>query len=223
MKDFDPSSQSLDMIARANLSEIVKNSEYLGYAKAQHPLMLNMVDPSKVATDEFAEVFQKYRWPDEHDMVKIVGRTKTYENDRDFLYHLRVYSDEPKDEGKHLNNFNVWLRTEPQEEFDPTLLQSSAYGMQPALHRAYAIAPDLMENVQTFFSETYNRFKGRPEEMNEFLGKPENADAIRAAHMTYRILGRLFKVQDEKLQLDQMFGDATSAQPLTDVHKALTK
>jgi len=95
--------------------------------------------------------------------------------------------------------------------------------MQPALHRAYAIVPDLMENIQVFFSETYNRFQGRSEAMTEFLAKPENADAIRAAHMAYRILGRLFKVRDEVFQLDQMFGAAESAQPITDVHKALTK
>lgn len=222
MNDFDPSLPSPEIIARANLSEIVKNADYITYAQPRIPLMLNAVNQEQAATDEFSNMFHKYRWPDEHDKEMITGKTKIYENDREFLYYLRVYSDEPEERDKYLNNFNVWLRTKPQEEFDPVNMQDATYGMQPALHRAYAIAPDLMENLQVFFSQSYEKFKGRADEMTEFLAQPTNADVIKAAHMAYRILGRLVKHTDQILQMDNMYSKPEVAKPIIDVHKALT-
>lgn len=188
---------------RDNLLQATGNKVYQEYSNEGGPINLREVDPAAI-DDNFGTVFQAYGWPDMSDSRSVERDTVTYSDNDNFLHNLRVYPESPDKviQKRYLNNFNVWLRTKPVTNPNPVI---DTYAAHPALHRAHAVVPDLMTSVQEFFDAAYSQ-SANSDELTEFLYLEENAVAIEAAHMTYRILKRLIKQDDRYRQFDILFG-----------------
>jgi len=223
MNDFEPQAESPENTARNSLKEIIRSSKYERYTDSKVPLIEEFLDQQITDSDEFIEVKALYDWPESVDRFAFKHLQREYRDNKDFLYHLRVppsEGDDPDHKRRYLNNFNVWLRTKPSNVLNPEDIQEGAYSFQPALHRGYVLAPDLLENLQIFFSSARSRLDA--DELTKFLALPENKEIVAGAHMAYQILGRLFKHADMYIQMKNMFNDDSNAQPIYDIHKALT-
>jgi len=200
---------------REDIIEAIDNSEYQRYAHGEGILPANVVtiDTADAAWD----FVSSQEWPDATD-TDIRTDSVTFESDEEFLDALRNY-----DNPNYLNNFNVLLRTLVAEDAQGTNVEGfleKIYATKPVLFRMYALAPDLIAPVQAFYKEA-TRIYGRNDELTAFLEQTENSSVIEATHLTYKIMKRLFKKDDQYRQMKTLYASHEGAKLIHDAHEEL--
>lgn len=178
--------------------------KYLPETALEQPLKVEDL-PDEIRTSEvFLAFIEGEGWPSEADST--VDRHLHHDTVEDFWSNFTYKNGTPPSD-KNLNNFRVWLATEPVvipegntladlmsgkiEGVTPNGMEV-LYGLNPALHRAYAIAGDLMENFQAYHSDLRTVPGGIDARMNQ-LSKDGDAHAELkdATYTAYLLLNRL--------------------------------
>jgi hypothetical protein len=204
---------------REDIIEVIDNNpKYLHYAQGKGVLPANEIitDMSDAAWD----FVSSHEWPDATDS-DIRTNSVTFDSDEEFLDALRNY-----DNPNYLNNFNVLLRTLVAVDARGTNIDAGAfaekiYATKPVLFRMYALAPELIALIQAFYIEAAKQYE-RSDDLTSFLKQPENEPIIEATHLTYKIMKRLFKKDDQYRQMRALFGsDTAGAELIFDAHDEL--
>lgn len=179
--------------------------------------------PNQPLESSFSETFpglfdllDTYGWPSQLETSDIIPTHESvYSNAQDFW--LNMYGG--YDGAKYLNNFKCWLATRPIPRRQPnSTLHDIVYGLQPALLRAYAVAPELFVLLQSVTSDD----EGAPidEERASEISQ-QYPDIPEAAFVAYRLLGKLLTPQDEETVFKSLGNNPAEAQRVTDAHQYL--
>jgi hypothetical protein len=186
---------------RAQLERAVDDVELINYAMSTGPLMLSDILSSRY--DAIQPVVEELGWPDENDSD--IAPVKDY-IDTEFIEQL-FSTKTPEEDERALNNFRLYLRARPIS--DPREAAGdleNMYGLNPFVHRANALSPDLFSALRT----SMNAFEMSESKLARYqLLRSENSEIRTAYHMGYRIMGRLVKKDD-------------LSTPISDAHQALT-
>ena len=193
--------------ARESLKKAVTSFDNLDYAgislsdgtEEKDRLVIAGVSPLVQRGDKFQTVFATYGWPNKMQ-DHLIEPVITYESDNDFIDSLKGISGQ--DHKLISAYFLTLLQIAPDNEPPINHIMAEAVGNYPALHRAYAIAPDLFDNLRVVLRELVKQYRELPpldeDHLYEAITAEENQDVAMAMHMAYRILGRLLKVDDRK-------------------------
>jgi hypothetical protein len=220
-------------VAREQVAAACDNPEYQAYILKEGPLFL---DELGGASEELATVIARYGWPDEIDGV--IKAPPRYETDVEFMRGLKKQLGNGPSLSNHpfLHMLGAPLIDSYEEVARLGLRGIDLNGATPSLHRAHAVAPDLIDGARVIVNKMmsrYSHYKILPsEEFIERMRSPElshdedplldgyltpgNEDICRALHMSYQLMARLLKVDDFSRidQSDDFKGrhiDATSA------------
>ncbi|HTK39415.1 MAG TPA: hypothetical protein VL362_00950, partial [Patescibacteria group bacterium] len=160
------------------------------------------------ASEAFVEFVKQYDWPSQLNADGMKPATE-YESDEAFwqaVWH--------RDAPDYLNNFVHWYLTEPKDEYS---LQDT-YALKPALHRAYVVAPEFMHALHEAMREVY--------EVDKPIGHVDdvlidNPDTVHAAHMAYKLFGRLVTKHDTAILSDMHLSHirlSHEVKPIDDLH-----
>lgn len=181
-----------------------------GFVENQGPLELDELDEDILRSEAFRQFVDEYGWPTAAEDGEIAP-LPTFEDDGQFLEAFTQGAD-VDGRNYYLNNFKVWLGSEPNTERFSGGTQF--YGSAPPLLRAYAIAPEFMEALRTAYDSLPKRTHYPAPEA---LASPEGALVVRGAHTAYKLLGRLIKTDDRQTHAKILFGkDSTSGEPVDD-------
>lgn len=208
--------------------------KYLPEAALDQPLTEDGL-PDEVRTSEsFLAFVESEGWPSEADST--VDRRLHHDSAEDFWSNF-IYENGVPPSDKNPNNFRVWLATEPVvipegntladlmsgkiEGVTPNGMEV-LYGLNPALHRAYAIAGDLMENLRAYYSELRTVPGGIDARMDQ-LSKDGDAHAElkEATYTAYLLLNRLIAKDDFARAMEKIGADGE--EEITDAYRALTR
>lgn len=188
----------------SNLEQLhlgVNNIDNQIYAQSNRLLPIELVEPDRLADPAFQEVLGIYDWPNLTD-DGIIETAKEYANAREFLQSIpRVHEFGPASLSS-MHMFNLFAHRPIRRYEDSNGYVLAANGVMPALHRAHALAPDLMEPLQEVLFELYQQSRAArdsdddDDKLMQLLLEPNNADVVEAMYMAYRITGSLFKVDD---------------------------
>ena len=200
------------------LNQVIGNPTYQAYASEHGPLPLDDVPSDLRARNEFDQVVDYFGWPGRRDADIKPGPQFTD------IDEFRQALAARKREFAHLNNFVAWVSQRPSlDALDTTQPMERIYGRSPALHRLHAVAPDLAGSVQVLVTDIRRRTGTHTADMEQELSRPDNRTLLEAVHLTYRIAGRLFTVNDRRLQHALLLpgGDPTNSGDVTSVLEEL--
>jgi hypothetical protein len=213
--------------AREKLRAAVARFDYQYYAGEEvgkeqtGPLTIAQIEEKDRSSDVFVETFSVYGWPTAGE-DSLIDPVPVHATNKDFLDSLK-----PVDDGitrKIITDyFFAVLRQPPIAPDDTTTNRNSMYrevGKLPVIHRAYAVAPELFENLRIVLSEITTQNQGLYPLGEDYiyaaLIREENQDVVHGIHMAYRILGRLFKVSDEEIT-----PSIDTPRPILNAHNAI--
>jgi len=211
--------------AREKLRHAYDNPTYQMYAAAQGPLPLS--DVNTEFSYGLEETVEQYGWPDEVD--KLIRPPGLYATDVDFMRSLQQGGTREIGANTILNTLGSPL----VKSFSEVRSGIDVNGVLPYLHRAYAVAPDLMDGVReviVVMRERYHHFKApstgdvisalaqvaagddilrlTEDPLLDAYLSPENADLCQALYLAYRVTSRLIKVDDfSRIQGKRAEGD----------------
>lgn len=196
---FERSQQAVERILK-----IAANEQYDIYADGNGPLSLDHLNPALLEEEDFLATVEEWGWPDAADAA--IAPAHEYHSAKNFVTALR-HSAHPQ----YLNNFNILLRATPTTTVDLQNM-SNLYGLYPVVHRANALAPDLMAAIRELFQQdTPGAGHGR---IDTILA--ENEVVAAQVWQAFKIMGRLVKVDDYTMTLRRIVPDREPI-PITDV------
>jgi hypothetical protein len=201
--------QKLDPVAEAYRElnfRLNHDGELIKLSRNRIPMGLQELDPVLVRQPGFMKFVDEQGWPTEfEDIIKFAP---TFQSDEEFLSLLSAQGD----------NFKNWISQEPNEDrgFD----MNKYYGSYPAVLRANVIAPEFMDSLRI----AYNSLpKVRQHPSKEILHSPEAELVVRSAHVAYRLLSRLIKVDDDDRHSMLVLGRIDEPAPITDAGEYLSR
>lgn len=186
---------------RWQLEHAVQDDDLVGIASLTGPLKLSDI-PDSFRSSDVLTVAAIYAWPDDSD-TSIVP-VESYE-ETEFIDQLFSAKNRIQDK-KALNNFRLYLRATPIEDISSVDRLEDSYGLEPVVHRANALAPELFAALRL---STRAFPLGEARYARDFLLEDDNIDIRVAYYIAYRIMGRLLKTSDRPI-------------PIADAHQALT-
>jgi len=188
------------------LNTAAHDEQLQALAMRSGPLEMSELAPELRNSEAFREFVNEFDWPNELEDSSIEPLPRF--TDEQFLGALS--SEGVTIDGRYyqVNNFKVWLSVEPNvKRFSKN---QDIYGANPALLRAYAIEPEFMTALRT----AYNALPKVVYPTDAALYSPEGELVVRGAHIAFRLLGRIMKVNDEYLHSRILFGDSEGAEPI---------
>ncbi len=198
----------------------LRDKHYLDYFTEETPLLWTELAVEDQSSPEVLESLELLGWPEEGDAE--MDPVHIYRTPQEFYVALfNAHEDESKD----LNNFLAHFRAKDVSVSDLGVGQAEApgsiedmYGRAPYFLRAKAVAPDLIKGLQASLGTV------RGEALRDKL--QQNQSLNMGLYAAYRLMGRLMKPSDGKLQMElsypQMFTDKEAdVNVITDAHKAL--
>lgn len=172
------------------------------------PLELAELDEDLLQSETFRQFVMEYGWPTAAEDGEIVP-PPTFEDDEQFLGAF-THGTEVNGQNYYLNNFKVWLASEPNtEQFSGG---TQFYGSAPPLLRAYAVVPEFMEALRVAYDSLPKRTYYPTADA---LASREGELVVHGAHMAYKLLGRLIKTDDRRTHAKILFGEG-SGDPIDD-------
>ena len=194
--------------ARERLREAVNNLDYMEYAVHEGPLQISQLAAGARADPEVQRVIAEYGWPSliEDSLIEPV---QTFATDKEFIDSLRPINEFGPQKLISSQLFTMLRVASPHNQANSDYLTASTLGEMPVVHRAYAIAPELFENLRVVLGEFKTRYRDpRPvddeDRIYEAIMREENGDISQAMHMAYRILARLLKVSDVQTMYENL-------------------
>lgn len=160
------------------LRDEVKNPAYEVLTSGSGVLELDDINDDLVDIERLDHVLSVFGWP-RHDIDDAFRETR----DMEMSEFRQLLSDNSVDKG--MVNFRATLGVPPIEEFDLSTPTNTWQGMKPALHRAYAVMPDLMGGIREaleVFSLNEQRY---------YLASDEADPTVEAMFIAYKVMTRL--------------------------------
>ncbi len=202
--------------ARELLRVAVSNLDYLDYASYEGPLQLSQLAARGRNSMAVQELTAEVGWPNLIEDT-IIEPVKSFSVDKDFVDSLTVRGDGHERMKLISSYFFRLLLVSPHDTSSAESIGMNVIAEMPMLERAYAIAPDLFENLRIILEEFKKRYRElRPLEEDHLYAAimaAENIEVPQAMHMAYRILGRLIKVSDSEI-LRKRLGREEPAAPI---------
>ncbi len=173
-----------------SLADELTNPAYKRYCYELGPLTLEDVEDGLVDVDALERVVERYGWPSDTGDDFYRSRGYTLAN-----FHGELFD---TDIANKMTNFRAKLTVPPirdVSEAGESLMKLC--GLAPELHRAYAIAPVLMNDVHDVF-ETFNHLPmfEAVDGLRQYLADEENDAALKAVFVVYNMMTRLIRPQE---------------------------
>ena len=186
--------------AREDIARGIENDAYRLYVMGSGPLIEELLSEDVRNSPGYINIVDYVGWPSRDDDA--IAPATLYTDNESFLKALLGDED---DERVELNNFAMLISQVPTFEPFQKEGMDGIYARMPALHRLYALMPDLSQSTQRLFVDIQKRqgydIKGRNAELS--LGV--NNDLITGLRMMYTVMGRLFTTSDRRLQSKLLF------------------
>jgi hypothetical protein len=217
--DKQPTSDELDK----QLRELLDSPQLQTSLHKIGPIYENQLPEDLRYSEAFDRFILNYEWPTKRNTEGMLPiRPERYINADDFWQQLYVGRGD-----KSLNNFKHWLQAKPIDNYGEVKNGTDVYGLNPALHRGYVIAGDLLGTLRQAIvtmkndyatSSDPHRWSETDYQVIEGLSRPALSEAAYAA---YIIIGRLVTKEDEKILSIMIGEDDQLAEEVTDVHRKL--
>lgn len=194
--EFDDPDQEYSA-ARRGLHDALENLDYLDYTLDIGPLTLADIARTPAASsDRMHEVVAEFGWPSGKE-DGVLESTQRFSSNREFLESLRPV-DEYGAQFVGMNRFFNLTSVAPIYEPVEVGRGIDLQGLNPVVHRAHALAPDLFDNLTITLNKLRERYSliDNTDHLYEELVQSRNEDVVEAMHMAYLIMGRLIKVND---------------------------
>lgn len=181
------------------------------------PMSVHELQPTIATSKEFRDVVTAYGWPERH--VDTMKPAAVFMNDDEFREAF-TEGIEINGEDVYLNNFKEWIRQKPNQDSGFNL--DKLYGSLPAVQRGMVIAPEFLNALRT----AYCSLPKRPIQVHpdvETLSSPEAELVVSAAHLAYRLYGRLIKHDDDSTHMKKMLGGSEHMTTIDDAGKYLAR
>jgi hypothetical protein len=190
-----------------HLEELLGDEVLQGYVTGDGPLTLAEVDPSIRGSDEFERCVERFGWPETGEQDDM---SAAHEYESDEAFWLALWD---RTRPHFLNNFKVWLRSEPTDQF----VFSKMYGSYPAVHRAYALSHDFFTTLSEAHSLAEEEFGLQTVDMSEHDVLVERPSLVRASHAAYKLYARLVKPEDMRTTIGIVAGTVPSIEESPDI------
>jgi len=201
--------QELDPVADAYRElnfRLNHDTQLLKLSRERIPISFRELDPVLVRQPGFTKFVEEQGWPTQSE--DLITFAPTFESDEEFLGLL----------SSHADNFKNWISQEPNE--DKKFDINKYYGSYPAVLRANVIAPEFMDALRI----AYNSLpKARQHPEYETFHSPEAELVVSSAHVAYRLLSRLIKVDDDDRHSKLVLGRIDEPAPITDAGEYLSR
>lgn len=207
------------------ISEALWQEQYIHYAYGEGPLTISELPYDLRTSDGFHEFVEAFGWPDAADgkIEPLPAQDREFDSEAvgDFLE--RFLSRDSRDSSTDLNNFRIWLVSEPHER----LLSSSSgvkdmYGAHPALHRLYVLMPEVMTALRVLLVNMEAQHGEYEDGIAIELSLGANSEIVKAIMIIYEVTARLLKVDDLRRQQGILFPGSERTMPdILDAHSAL--
>lgn len=225
------------------LNQAINNPEYEQLARPTALLTEDQL-PARVRQDDsYPGLIDAIGWPSSADEGTMTPRYP-FANDDEFATALIRSPFETTASGERpvvLNNLihrlhtrqSLFLTPEQDAQQQPTggfrspIGMDDPYKVEPVVYRAMFVAPELMDGLRYLLNNTP---EGTIDDFNDnwtnltkaVLQSPDGPTFKRAAHLAYRLMGRLVKPTDKQTQGGIMFGIPPSGLPLVaNIHDQL--
>ncbi|HRJ06699.1 MAG TPA: hypothetical protein PK096_01935 [Candidatus Saccharibacteria bacterium] len=222
--------------ARDIIADALYNKTYYEYAVHRGQIEVKDVDPKIRHSTAFQQFIAEYGWPNAKDDNGIEPPNR-YDSDDEpdyeaFLDAFLSRSIKDADEGPaldleaNLDNFRMWLIVEPSDQPLNGGSIEQFHATHPALHRLYAIMPELMSAVRTLVRDIYVRNTGQhaANDTSDFADEMSlgvNDELVKAIYLIYQVAGRLLKADDRQRQRKILGLPEQTASKITDAHQEL--
>lgn len=214
--------------ARDLIAEALWNNTYFDYAVHRGQIEIENVDSAVRSSSTFKEVVQKYGWPNAVDDNGIEPpRTYGQADEPDYDAFLKAFLSDPTvDPADDLMNFRIWLVAEPNAFTLPEIVKhgqlggKEVYGSHPALHRLYALMPELMPAVHEIVKDSFYEGSSGSRSFKEAMSLGANSDVVKALYLIYQIAGRVLKADDRQRHAD-ILGSNKTMPNVSDAHTEL--
>ena len=212
---------SFDEPAFQELADALADPRIAQFCAPNEPLTMQRlaeIDASLPNAETIAAVARDFAWPDNDTKVAVLGDDEPY-------------YDDPQSFGERLahdratyNNFPVILRAKPNQPNDGESLFDFmnrdplyAYSSKPYLHRAHAVAPEIMASLQVIIQD------GRA--MHEWVNclyqavveaqpDPKDEVLLQASKAAYNLCINAMRTDDLQIQYQKL--GLSSDSPITD-------
>ncbi len=218
-------SLSIEYDYRDLISEALWKEQYIYYAYGEGPLTIDELSDDLRTSDGFHEFVDAFGWPDVTDgkIEPLPAQDRGFDSEAvgDFLE--RFLSRDSCDPSTDLNNFRIWLVSEPHEN---ALSVSSGikdmYGAHPALHRLYVLMPEVMTALKALLANMEAQHGDYEDGIATELPLGVNSEIVKAIMIVYEVAARLLKVDDLRRQQRVLFpGNEPTMPDILDANSAL--
>lgn len=190
----DPTPSEVDLIAhretlRSSLEIELINPAYPKYCYESGPLTIDQVDDELVDIDTLQVVLEKHEWPVETEGDFYKSRGYALPN-----FYNELFSNDIENK---MTNFRARLKVPLINNMSEAKSPMEWYGMSPELHRAYAVAPVLMTNIQGIFAsfEHLPMFQ-EAKATRDYFADEDNDAALEAVFVAYNMMTRLIRPEE---------------------------
>lgn len=195
MTQFEPKEPRPLDAAIKTIEQTAQNQDIDVYAEGKGPLTLAQLSPEDMVSEEVRAVTVSHDWPSMRN-ADAIEPVHAFSSAGEFVEALRG-------EGKpFLNNLNALFAAKRADTFS----MGNVYGVNPALHRGYAIAPELFEGIRELYA-SFPPSIGYDDMTETLRSNPQVAGQMLKA---FKILGRLVTADDYDRQLKQIDPNAKS-------------
>lgn len=220
------SSTRTDHHYRDYIRDALNDATFVAYAVGESPLTVEEL-PADLRDSQALQTFiETFGWPDESDALiePLLASEKDFDSlaVEDFI--VRFLSLNSIDPTKNLNNFRMWLTSEPHRQPFTGSRMSEMYGAHPALHRLYVLMPETMHAIKELLTDVEERHNGDRYAIADELLEATNQEVAKAIMLVYETAGRVLKVDDKRRQQNILFPDRPTTMPdVVDAHTELTQ
>lgn len=190
MKGYEKKSLGNSYDSYPELTKSLEDPLYEQYIDGQGPLTIDEIPAVIRSSADFKQIVHEFGWPSLLE-DSAIAPPQQFDNSTEFIQAFTSISPT-----RRLNNFPLWISAKPRRTIEASQPMSDIYGLYPALHRAYTIAPDLMSSLNDAYHDIKMKSKANDNPLYIELSESENRSFVAGAHMAYVLLGRLMKADD---------------------------